>query len=381
MTQRLLQIVLLLAALVLPQAAAAAAPPIPAGTPFTFYDKIVGSQAATALLRSDYAALEDMARGFRDSKSRTPIGSADLLVFYRAFDFTTTGDPSEDERQLDRLERKVLDWARAYPNSPAPHIVYAILLTAHGCAICSRGYTPERWKAYQSYLRQARSYLLAHKAVASNDPEWYVEMLVLADDLRETTWRPLLAEATRRYPDYYAIYNVATVLYADSGSADGLDDLIDGAIARTHVSDGMELYARLYGHVGFNRFDGGKQLFTRTHATWARMLGSYIELTNKYPDPYLFEEMFFYACVAGDKVSARLALPHLLPLRRTDMWQEPADFAACTAWAQGTSNAPSPLAADPSPPAGRPEVTQEQAVYLMIAAAAVMFLILARAVA
>lgn len=386
MTQRLFRIAALLAALVLPHAATAAAPPMQAGMPFTFYEKVVESQAATAFLRSDYAALEDMARRYRDSKSRTPIGSADLLQFYLAFDFPTTGDRAEDDRQLDRLERKALDWARAYPDSPSPHIVYAILLTAHGCAVCAPGYTPERFKVYQSYLDQARNYLVAHKEVAAKDPQWYVEMLLLADDQNEepAVWRPLLAEAMDRYPNYYSIYHVATMLYADAGDRDGLDNLIDDAVARTHVSDGMELYARLYGNVGFARFDGGKTLFVASHAGWARMLGSYIELTNKYPDPYLYEEMFFYACVAGDKVSAGRALPHLLPVRRPDI--EPADIAACSAWVQDKSGAPSPLLvpaaasrANSTEMANPMAITADQALLITLASAAVLLWVMVRA--
>ena len=387
MTHRLFRLAALVAALLLPHAAQAAPPPMQAGMPFQFYEKVVESQAATAFLRADYAALEDMARRFRDSKSRTPIGSADLQQFYLAFDFPTTGDPAEDDRQLDRLERKALDWARAYPNSPTPHIVYAMLLQAHGCAVCASGYTPERFKVYQSYLDQARNYLLAHKDIASRDPQWYVEMLVLADDQNEepTVWRPLLAEAMDRFPNYYAVYHAGTTLYADAGDADGLDNLIDDAVARTQAADGMELYARLYGYAGFARFDGGKTLFVASHAGWPRMLGSYIELTNKYPDPYLYEEMFFYACVAGDKVSARRALPHLLPVQRPDM--EPADIAACSAWVTDKSNAPSPLfvpaaapRADSMSRTNPMALTSDQAILATLAGVAVLIWITVRAI-
>ncbi|HJW42226.1 MAG TPA: hypothetical protein VJ476_13505 [Rhizomicrobium sp.] len=301
----------------------------------------------TAMRESDFAYLNRKAQEYRIKQSRTARGEWTLDLFYDSFVVQHSDDPVVADGRYTAYENKVLDWAAKYPNEPAPHLVYAERLIRHGWLF--RGYgtagevSAEGWTRFHDYIGRAQAYLLAHKAVAGVDPAWYVEMLqvALGNDWSSKDYDTLLSQAEMRFPDYTPIYYAATDHFLPQwgGDVDSLDRFVNDAVNRTKARSGTQMYARIYSAVVCDC----NFTFADTRADWPRMRAAYDEIAARYPDPWVFDEQFYVACMVGDKPTASRALAKLGDEPRSPVWQAPGTFGACRAWTAAKDNAPSPL--------------------------------------
>ncbi len=150
--------------------------------------------------------------------------------------------------------------------------------------------------------------------------------------------RKVLAEGMARFPDYWELYYAAAALDTPAwgGSSGDLDALVDRALAGTRATERGAAYARIYGHIGRLAYAGGLELFALTPAKCDRMAAAYRDYADAHPDPWVYSEFFFYACLAGDKASAQSAFAHLAkgPMRE-DVWRIPGEYGVCAAWLKG----------------------------------------------
>ena len=343
---------------------------MPPHVPEIAYQNMVRSSAQMALNRRDFAFLNAKAAGYRAAQSRSAFGDWELEYLYRGMTPNITGDAVKDEQIFASTEGEIQDWIRQTPNEPTPHLAYAWLLIQHawseshqidaaaGPDIDGDALQARRDKAMAPTLGKARAYLEAHHDLAAADPEWYVLMEEVGrtqDWDGPAMWR-VLDEATQRYPNYspiyyrYVEYAVHTVRHFD-GHALGV--AVNVGVARSQATEGNQMYARLYGYVSTCGCDHGN-LFRTSAATWPQMRESLEEIAQKWPDPWVYDTKFYYACQAGDRAEAVLALDKIavLPLPSPVWHGDAAARSSCQLWAAGRQ-ATTPFEAVP-PPTVRP---------------------------
>ncbi|HEX4301525.1 MAG TPA: hypothetical protein VHZ78_01940 [Rhizomicrobium sp.] len=294
---------------------------MPQGVTEMSYEAIVPIIARHAFLAGDFAFFDAKADGYRAAASRTTMGEWELDLLYRSINVSEPQGVAHDSAGFAMLEAKTQGWAAKFPDAPTPHVMYAWLLIQQAWMLESYANEDDDVQQGARYgvqahalLKQAEDYLLAHKAVASADPEWYAMMIeaVGGEYGQQARRDALLAEGAGRFPDYTPIYGhyLSRLLHDPKSNFAAVDAAIRDAARRTAAHSGDQMYARLYTVVRLCHCDGD-DLFGTTRADWPRMRQSFEQIAAAFPDPWVMDEEFFFACEAGDKASAASALKRI----------------------------------------------------------------------
>jgi hypothetical protein len=325
---------------------------LPPQSPDFLVRRVLEGAVGAVYFRSDFAALEAMAKYYRDTEAKTPAGAWKLSLFYDALAVEYDDQHPGDDYLLNAAEKKDLKWIAAFPDSPTPYAVYASQLIEHGWFFRGGGYadtvSDDGAKKFQDYLARAREFLEKHKSEMTSDPQWYVAMLKIAlgQGWEKDQFEPLLKEGLDHFPFYYRIYLAGMELYLPNwgGNMDDLDLFVDDAVARTSSKEGTTLYARIYasgGH-GLDNEDSRMQ--------WPKLFNALEEMRQRYPDPKNDNKSAYFACAAGDKIWTA----HMMPLVKTppeyDIWQTQENIDRCRAWAS-----------DGKPPDGKSPLKEDAA--------------------
>lgn len=294
------------------------------------------SQAETALLSSDFEKLESYYSLYRQRTSRTPNGRWKLQLFY---DGLFPVDYNH-EKDWTNFEAKLLQWMKKYPRSPAAHIAYSSALINRAWYVRGDGYAnevpPEAWKSFHSLVELARVSLEESKEFASNDPQWYVQMLVVA---RVQGWsqlevNKLLKDAVSKEPYYQETYQTAFeyLLPKWSGSFSEAADFADDAATITSKCEGRGMYARIYWrainlHPEFEENPFGSKI------SWEKMKAGFEDIIALYPDAWNINNYARFACLAEDKETTRTLLARIGDKPILEAWPEQTTFSNCQKWA------------------------------------------------
>jgi hypothetical protein len=204
-------------------------------------DEIAEQQAIfdatkAAILSHDIEALETMSSDFRESKSRTASGAWKLDCFYITFESArfVFGEHWK-EIAYDKLEALALEWLEAYPNSKSGNITYAMALLNKGWMARGGKYayavTASGWSELARYGKLTREHLEKTRAFASDDPQWYATMILLAtlESRPRAEITALSAEALAREPTYAR--TVANIVNSNLPKWGGTKASLDAAIA------------------------------------------------------------------------------------------------------------------------------------------------------
>ncbi len=136
-----------------------------------------------ALSASDFAALNKMADEYRSRRALTPSGTWKISSFYEMLDYKLA-NRKVLEGCVNRAGQNILDrWAQFSPNEPTVHIMQSRI--RRGMAWCIRGNAYSSQVAskdmaeFRDMMDRTFEDLDAAKELASNDPEYYVEMIHL----------------------------------------------------------------------------------------------------------------------------------------------------------------------------------------------------------
>ena len=310
-------------------------------------EAIVAS-VAKAFREERFAELNQMARRYREQKSRTASGVWRLASFYdglsRAMWSYRAGKSNEDA--LRAVQEKLGRWLRRTPKAPAARIGFSMLYVAQAWAY--RGDGPgsalgaEAVDRFELNITRAWYALRDSKEYASVDPHWYVMMLTVA---RAQNWdRPqfeaLVTEAVQREPLYYGIYFTAVeyLLPKWHGSIRDVELFTRAATDRTAQREGESLYARIYWNAAQTEFEN--RLFKSTSADWRRMKQGFEDIVARYPDLWNLSNYAKFACLAGDRETTRKLLDRIGNSEEDwRAWEPGALRPRCEKWAYANDTA------------------------------------------
>ena len=201
----------------------------------------------------DFAQLEAWATDFRDNKKLWPSGSPKLNAFYSGFGKSFTRKEYLAPMRT-MWAQAYADWVKAYPNSPTPHIANAQTLHSEAWTYRGIGFARDVWgedmKVFSQREKVAKIALLQHKAVASNDPYFYLLAAAIGRSVGEPRkeYFGRLEEGIKKHPDYNSIHYEAAIYLSPNwgGSAREFVAWADRSAARAKSIDGRAMYVRMY---------------------------------------------------------------------------------------------------------------------------------------
>ena len=279
-----------------------------------------------------YEPVDEMLTYYAANKERIADGRW-KLSFVRAGIALAVSHPNW-EIAFARIE----DWKKRSPNSVAA--VFYEYAYWHQYAWDARGggyantVTPEGWKLYYERLRKAESVLVASKAYASANPEWYALYLNCALELGWPLDQRLrlFSEAIKKEPYYYETYfaMLRGLLPKWGGSFAQVANLVEEAVKATREQDGESMYARIYWNVAQNE-DLGTDLFRDAGASWPRMKKGFEDLQTRYPKSlWTMNNFASFACRARDKETFLKLRPTVAKFLSPAAWPSNYSLDLCT---------------------------------------------------
>jgi hypothetical protein len=290
-----------------------------------------------AFLAEDFAQLEQSARSYRISKSRTSSGLWQLTLFYggitEAIQDLTVSSPRESA--FKQLDGKIRKWEGRFPRSPVPRIVRSMALIEQAWTYRGSGYAStvktEDWAPFHQYIDAARHNLEAHKAVSAVDPGWYEEMLVIAkaQAWEQSEFDALLNEALDKEPAFYQTYFMALeyLLPKWHGSQEQVEAFANAAVRRTSASEGWGMYARIYWFASQTEYKNA--LFKNSLVDWPKMKRGFEDIIARYPDAWNLNNYAKFACLARDKAKTQELMIRIRSDIVSEAWEPPTLRAMC----------------------------------------------------
>lgn len=304
------------------------------------------------LINSDFRKLEELAEHYRTTKARTPSGLWYLSLFHEGISryLNTVRSRPQNlppgkrwEGTADEMHVRIFDeWLAAYPNSPTPHLAHALRLRAQAWQIRGESYAnkvpEEAWQPFHKKLMASREYLIKHREIASQDPEWYRLRISTATELGEPEELVLdtLSQAVEAEPYYYDTYFSAARHFLPKWGGDSkyISALANMAVKNTKEKDGMSLYARIYWTV-VGGSQAGPLTFYNPDVSWAKMVAGMDDILRNYPDNWNINNFLYFSCMAGDRKQAKKILDQMVGEPIMSVWRDKALLNGCKDFALG----------------------------------------------
>jgi hypothetical protein len=300
-------------------------------------------QAGLLFAKSNFKGLNSLAEFDRTHDARTPAGLTRLNYFYRGLDeYATEETPSLTGKPNETAWKQILDRAQAWIDqapSPAAYVAMAELRTSYAWAWRGNGYAStiprENIKPFNANLKIAHDVLWKSKEQSSQDPEWYVRMMVLirADAVPDNEAQALLTEGFKRYPAYYPLYAAMAESLTPQwgGSWQAVEKFAIFATKITPGQLGMEMYARIY-----QRVECFCEAMAGNKRDWPKMKQGLKNIAVRFPVNWNYNRAAYYACQAQDRAVAREALAKIAA-PRADAWGGDSRLLPlCRSWAAST---------------------------------------------
>lgn len=295
----------------------------------------IRDQVEQLLIDRDYAAIDAMAAEFREGREFTPSGVPKLYELHAALE-SSFGNPSPSTDCLIAGEQAYDEWEKAAPQSPTVYITKAALLMKRAWCWRGSGYASAvlrtAWPKFHANAAAAEALLVAHRDVAAQDPEYYVEMedIYQAEQRSRAEFQSLLDDATAADPSYYPIYWQAYYYNQPQwyGSAKDVDAAGRYAIERTRAQDGTGAYARYFWYAS--------QLDCSCWAEaidWPTMKVAMRDVARRYPDPWNLANFARFGCMFNDREEARHYFDALGENDSGDAWRDETARHDCRAFA------------------------------------------------
>ncbi|HSC67061.1 MAG TPA: hypothetical protein VLC79_05200, partial [Cellvibrio sp.] len=247
--------------------------------------------AKELMLHGSFSELENLASMYRDTEERTSSGLWKLTLFYGAFGDVNSNEV-KDEKNWNELVKNTDLWITAYPKSPTPYIVKALVLKKEAWAIRGVGYSntvaPSAWKPFYEKIELSRNVLEESKLISSEDPHWHSTMAEIAtiQAWDEVEFKKFTNQSFSKFPNYFQLYFNAMNYYTPKwrGSADKVEIFATEIMEKTKSKEGFGMYARIYWYASQSQFQG--KLFEKSKVRWDIMSKGIDDVLNKFPDQW-----------------------------------------------------------------------------------------------
>lgn len=287
----------------------------------------IADAAEIAFWWGNFDALEEQNARFRQPGAYNPDGTPQLILFRKGLERIFDRNVQHTEAYLQEVDRLTLEWATARPASALAQVLHAQALAMHGWSYRGHAFgsevTPESWKQFDAYQRQASDYLQAHAAVAFTDSYAAVVLLRIgrALQLNGALLDAVLQQGLARNPDDIDLYidRMLPLLPKWGGQPQQLDAYIRRSTDQARARLGAGLYARLYSAAAQDQF--GAALFTDSAADWKTMQLGFDDLLSRFPDKTTWRNRYAYmACLVQDKAVLRTQLAELGSATHIAQW-------------------------------------------------------------
>ncbi len=294
-------------------------------------DKVT-ADVQTLLHQEKYDALEKMANRFRKDKARFTDGSWKLSAFYDAFRPAKYG--------WNELFGNIDGWLKKCPDSITARV--AAGESWHNFAWEARGggygktVTDEGWKLMRERTVKAYDFVKKRPDDPSKDCMHRYNLLLriaVSQGWERERYEALFRQAVSFEPSYYDYYfrKAIYLLPRWHGEEGEWQRFADEAVKLTPASEGMGIYTRilwtLWGHGVF-------KTFREPDISWQKTKQGFIDIERSYPNsPYTLNFFCRFACVAGDKKTARALFQRIGNIPYTEVWEGRANFEKWRRWA------------------------------------------------
>jgi hypothetical protein len=170
--------------------------------------------AAAMLKKEEFRSLDCVANRARSGKERFPGGQWKLKELYIGVDQPVPSPMHATQPDWKALFSKLDQWVAARPRSITARVALASAYLAYATDARGEGYantvTENGWKLFGERIAQARRVLQEASALPTKCPEWYVAMLLVAEnqDWDAAKKLALFDEAFNFEPGYYYLARV-----------------------------------------------------------------------------------------------------------------------------------------------------------------------------
>jgi hypothetical protein len=269
------------------------------------------------------------------------LGECDLLTletFYSYFDFNSSTPDDYWESIASQLE----EWAKAYPESPTPLVALGDLYINFGWHARGHGYadsvTQQGWKLFDERFRKAQRYLEQAADLRIQDPCTYQELIRVALGLGSLS-RDYMEQAYERgvalEPNFVSTYRAKAnyLLPRWYGAPGEWEAWLKKAADDRGGKEGDIIYAWVAGAVARTEYE---DFFHKTAADYPRMRRGFeaaLGLDGKNNYDANLNYLGFFACIAGDRDTAKNCFERMAGHWMQSIWVSSAYFNRCRAWA------------------------------------------------
>lgn len=294
-------------------------------------------QVYKLFLAEKFDELDKLADELRATKAKFPRGFWKLPLFYQSI--ARGGKTDYDYVEgIKRLKK----WVAAKPESITARVALGSMLVGYGWRARGTDYIsetdPEDLKDFQARLAMGRKILEEAEKLPVRCPGLYAPLLSIGQGMgwdREE-YDEVFEKAVALEPHYTPFYNAkrAYLLPQWGGRPGEWEEFAEESAERTKAALGMSLYTRIMWNAAASYGRGGKYLFSKTKASWPKMRQGFLDIERMYPGSWINLNMFaWFACVAGDKATARGLFERIGDNFRTGIWRSEEDFRKWKAWA------------------------------------------------
>ncbi|MFZ3183087.1 MAG: DUF4034 domain-containing protein [Pseudomonas sp.] len=305
----------------------------------------ITTKFADAWQNENWPVLESMENQYLNPSERTPSGKRSLAVFEKNLSWfisirpiATTLEliksnssfeteesvngppPSRYEivnQEWDKVESKINNWNKAFPNSPNPKLAKAEYYIERGSYFRGSRWASdvhkEAWPIHQQNFDAAKKLLIDTQSVSRQNPIWFSLMLTIAgaQSSPQQEIYTLITDTLENgqgYPD--AIQSAFHFMQPRwGGSYQQMDDFAQLANQKTEKQEHGGIYARLYWIMVSSSNDEMNQgFFKRSGVSWPMLSQSFEAIIQRFPAPRNISGYALFACMANDIPKAK----HLL---------------------------------------------------------------------
>jgi len=266
----------------------------------------------------NYAKLESVVADFTKSKTRTEDGRYALFMLtWQLHNWFEVWGAELDSLMAGHLQT----WSKQIPDSALQPIVAAMQMHVTAWRARGKGFsstvTEEGWRLFSERNKRAWKILIDHKEVSSSLPIWYERAIRIGSDagLSDDALRELFDEGIRRHPGFHPIYfaYIRELAPRWGGSYTEADTFIREQTAAKAISDGDELYARMYWTLDQIE-QGSPSFFQESKMSWPRMRKGFERMMRAYPKSSWNQANFaMFACRAHDGNTYGILRPNIDP--------------------------------------------------------------------
>jgi hypothetical protein len=287
------------------------------------------------LRQENYDQLEEAAGELRQEKLKFYSGHVKLSEFYGLFEI---GRELEDQTWLDHLDR-LEKWAKARPDSPTPLVALGRVYVSYGWKARGSGYgntvTREGSRLFRERLSKARGFLESASKMPVKDVEACRQLIVVAMGLGQskTEVDTMYSAGVEIEPNYLPLYEAKAyyLLPRWEGERGDWEAFANEAANARGDEEGDMLYMIIARSQAWTE---GQDFFSRTQISYPRMKRGFEASMKRHPTYlYDFNSFCYFACIAGDKDTAKNLFEKIGGKWEVRVWHEQTRFQVWQTWA------------------------------------------------